>query len=166
MAEELNLTEDNLLGDSVSQPEVQPQYNFDDAVVDLPPPDTLQNMASQAFEFGNVGPIDPYTQDLIDRAAEHSQFVPYFPPNNSMSNPYPGKATPNFNPYSESSGEFQGTDVQQREASYRQIVDGAVGFGDGLTPNYTIPLKLNTERTNLDRYYASSAFSRLGFIVF
>ena len=163
MAEELNLTENNLLGDSVSQPEIQPQINFDDATVDLPPPDTIQKMASQAFEFGNVGPIDPYTQDLIDKAAEHSQFVPYFPPNNSMSNPYPGKTTPNFDPYSESRGVFPGTDVQQREASYRQIVDGSIGFDEGLTPNYTIPLKLNIAATNLDRYYSSSAFARLGF---
>ena len=157
--EKLNLSENNILQDSFSTPEI----NLNDARIDLPPPDTFQKMASQAFEFDNVGPIDPYTDALIEDAKNFTQFLPYFPPNNSMSAPYPGKVTPNFDPYSESSGDFQGTDVQKREGRYRQIVDGALGFEDGLTPNYTESLKLNTAATNLDRYYSSSAFSRLGF---
>mgnify|MGYP003644153475 CR=1 FL=1 len=159
MAEKINLTENNLLQNSLSEPEI----NLNDARLDLPPPDTIQKMASQAFEFGNVGPIDPYTENLIDEAAKFSQFVPFFPPNNSMSNPYPGRATPNFNPYTESSGEFNESNVKQREANYRQTIDGGVGFDQGLTPNYTVPVKLNIAASNLDRYYASSAFSRLGF---
>ena len=157
--EKLNLSENNILQDSFSTPEI----NLNDARIDLPPPDTFQKMASQAFEFDNIGPIDPYTDALIEDAKNFTQFLPYFPPNNSMSAPYPGKVTPNFDPYSESSGDFQGTDVQKREGRYRQIVDGALGFEDGLTPNYTESLKLNTAATNLDRYYSSSAFSRLGF---
>ena len=159
MSEKINLTDNNLLGDSFEQPDV----NFQDARVDLPPIDTFQKMASDAFEFGNVGPIDPATEMLIEEAKEFTQFVPFFGPNNSMSNPYPGKVTPNFNPYTESLGDFQGTDVQQREARYRQIIDGSVGFEDSLTPNYTHSLKLNTQATNLDRYYSTPAFSRLGF---
>ena len=128
---------------------------------------TIANAIDEATEvYGQLdAQVDQSYLDMFNKVSVDLEGIGYdFGFTNSSYNPFPGRATANFDPFNQSSGVPDLGSSNGRNIFMMQSGQKAVDLaGDDPAPGYQDPYTFGVRRFELDRFYRHPNFQELGF---
>tara|TARA_R110001592_G_scaffold315323_2_gene591252 strand:- start:6352 stop:21756 length:15405 start_codon:yes stop_codon:yes gene_type:complete len=125
--------------------------------------DIADTIGSPAGNLASLQFRDPVFEGMLRQAAIPINSAPPMTGLHSANNMLPGKATQNYNPYTDSTPPDMTTIEGKKRMMMQGMNQAMINPRQEKAPGYRSDLEYGIRETNFDRYYAHEKFDELGF---